>query len=29
MWVHRTDREGDLAVAGSRQSWGVAGHSGT
>lgn len=29
MWVHRTDREGDLAVAGSRQSWGVARHSAT
>jgi competence protein ComEC len=27
MWVHRTDREGDLAVAGSRQSWGVANHT--
>ena len=27
MWVHRTDREGDLAVAGSRRSWGVATHS--
>jgi competence protein ComEC len=29
MWVHRTDHEGDLAVAGSRQSWGVASHRGT
>ena len=29
MWVHRTDREGDLAVAGSRRSWGVARHNGT
>jgi competence protein ComEC len=29
MWVHRTDREGDLAVAGSRRSWGVAKHSAT
>jgi competence protein ComEC len=29
MWVHRTDRQGDLAVAGSRRSWGVAGHSAT
>ena len=28
MWVHRTDREGDLAVAGSPQSWGVADHPG-
>jgi competence protein ComEC len=24
MWVHRTDREGDLAVAGSGADWGVA-----
>ena len=24
MGIHRTDREGDLAVVGSRSSWGVA-----
>ena len=24
MRIHRTDREGDLAVVGSRRSWGVA-----
>jgi len=29
MWVHRTDREGDLAVAGDDASWGVAGSRAT
>jgi competence protein ComEC len=27
MQVHRTDREGDLAVVGSAGSWGVSGHA--